>query len=263
MSSSCYGPSELIMALKGNAHLGIFICLMSVITIFVVSSSYQQIIELFPNGGGGYLVASKLLSPFFGMVSGTALMIDYVLTITVSIASGADALFSFLPPAYLPYKVYFGLFILCGLTILNMRGVKESVVSLVPIFLDFVFTHIFVILYAIFNHMFELPQDAHTATLELSKTFTSLGKFGALYLILHAFSMGAGIYTGIEAVSNGLPVLKDPKVHTAKITMRYMAISLSITVFVLFLAFHLYNVVPVDGKTITDVLFDKNDKWLE
>ena len=114
--------------------------------------------------------------------------------------------------------------ILSLLTILNMRGVKESVITLIPIFLVFVVSHLFVILYAIFTHAFELPSVATTATFELGKTFTTLGTFGALYLILHAFSMGAGTFTGIEAVSNALPVLKDPKVHTAKITMRYMAV---------------------------------------
>ena len=70
---------------------------MTAATIFIIAASYSQIIELFPTGGGGYLVASKLLSPMAGMVSGSALLIDYVLTITISVASGADALFSFLP----------------------------------------------------------------------------------------------------------------------------------------------------------------------
>ena len=94
LSSSCYGPEEAFIALGGHTHLAIFIALASGVTVFVISTSYSQIIELFPSGGGGYLVASKLLSPTAGMVSGCALLIDYVLTITISVASGADALFS-------------------------------------------------------------------------------------------------------------------------------------------------------------------------
>ena len=94
LSSSCYGPPEAFLALGHHFYLGIFVALGTAITIFVISAGYSQVIELFPYGGGGYLVASKLLSPRLGMVSGSALIIDYTLTITVSIASGADAVFS-------------------------------------------------------------------------------------------------------------------------------------------------------------------------
>ena len=143
LSSSCYGPQEAFLALQGHQYLAIFVALGSAITIFVISASYNQIIELFPAGGGGYLVASKLLSPTFGMIAGCALLIDYVLTITVSIASGADAIFSFLPPSWLPYRISFAVFIIFILVVLNLRGVKETVLPLVPIFLIFVLTSCF------------------------------------------------------------------------------------------------------------------------
>jgi len=97
LSSSCYGPSEMFLTLGNHPYLAIFVAAASAITVFVISAGYSQIVELFPTGGGGYLVASKLLSPGLGMVAGCALLIDYVLTITVSIASGADALCSMLP----------------------------------------------------------------------------------------------------------------------------------------------------------------------
>src|SRR3989344_6040909 len=97
LSSSCYGPEQAFLALQQYPSLSIFVALATAVTVFVISASYMQIIELFPSGGGGYLVASKLISPSVGMVAGCALLIDYVLTIAISIASGADALFSFLP----------------------------------------------------------------------------------------------------------------------------------------------------------------------
>src|ERR1035437_8659585 len=97
LSSSSYGPQEAWITLGGHHHLGLFVALGTVITVFVLSAGYSQIIELFPAGGGGYLVASKLLNPTWGMISGCALLIDYVLTISISIAAGADAIFSFLP----------------------------------------------------------------------------------------------------------------------------------------------------------------------
>ena len=101
LSSSCYGPEETMKALLIHPALAMFVALACVITIGVIGVSYSQIIELFPSGGGGYLVASKLLSPSAGVVSGSALLVDYVLTIALSIAAGADALFSVLPEAWL------------------------------------------------------------------------------------------------------------------------------------------------------------------
>ncbi len=102
LSSSCYGPEEAFLALGQHHYLGIFVALMSVVTILVIAASYSQIIELFPSGGGGYLVASKLLSPGLGMISGCALLVDYVLTIALSVASGADASSPSFPNRCLP-----------------------------------------------------------------------------------------------------------------------------------------------------------------
>ena len=132
LSSSCYGPQEAFNALGGNPHLSVFVALACVITIVAICASYSQIIALFPAGGGGYLVASKLLSPGAGVVSGCALLIDYVLTVTVSVASGADAMFSLLPPAWQSWKLAFAIAGVVGLTLINLRGVKESVVIWVP-----------------------------------------------------------------------------------------------------------------------------------
>src|SRR5512139_3063614 len=170
LSSSCYGPEEAFIALQGHTYLSIFIALMTAVTIFIIAASYSQIIELFPTGGGGYLVASKLLSPKAGMVSGSALLIDYVLTITISVASGADALFSFLPPAWLPYKLTFAVGGVMVLSVMNMRGVKESVLPLVPVFLTFVVTHAFIIGYALVVEAGNLDDLAVSVTADVMST---------------------------------------------------------------------------------------------
>jgi amino acid transporter len=255
LSSCCYGPQEAFLALNGHMYLSLFVAIATAVTILVISASYSQIIELFPSGGGGYLVASKLLSPRTGMVSGCALLIDYVLTITVSLASGADALFSFLPLEFQKFKLLFALLMVIVLAVLNLRGVKESVVSLMPIFLIFVITHLFVICYALFTHFYNLPDVVSRVSLDYQHTQSQLGMIGTFLLLMHAYSMGAGTYTGIEAVSNGLPILREPRVRTAKVTMRYMAISLSLTVFGLMLAYLLFNVSMKPGKTLNAVLF--------
>lgn len=256
LSSSCYGPSEVFYALSQHTYLSFIIAIATVITIFIISSSYTQIIELFPTGGGGYLVASKLLSPKIGMISGSALLIDYVLTISVSIASGTDALFSFLPIKYQSYKVLFSIFILVLLITLNIRGIKESVMTLLPIFLFFVATHLFIIIYGLIVQTPNLPIITTRTYTEIGKTYSQIGAFGLFFLIMHAYSMGAGSYTGIEAVSNGLPILREPKVLTAKKVMLLMSFSLSFFVFGLLTLYLLFNVKFVQGQTLNASLFN-------
>ena len=257
LSSSCYGPEETFKALGAHSALSVFVAFACVATIAIICASYRQIIELFPSGGGGYLVASKLLSPAAGVVSGSALLVDYVLTIAISVASGADALFSVVPAAWLPWKLSFACAGVALLTLLNMRGVKESVLLCVPVFFVFVGTHALAILFAIISHAGTLPSIVSETSSQVSAAHSQLGWLGMLALMLKAYSMGAGTYTGIEAVSNGLPILREPRAETGKRTMTYMGASLAITVFGLLLAYLLYAVQPVDGKTLNAVLFEK------
>ena len=100
LSSSAYGPAEAFMALGTHNQLALYLAIATAFTVFVISLAYNQVIELFPNGGGGYKVATKLVGPYAGLVAGSALIVDYVLTIAISAASGVDAIFSLLPAAY-------------------------------------------------------------------------------------------------------------------------------------------------------------------
>ncbi|MCJ7777199.1 MAG: APC family permease [Sedimentisphaerales bacterium] len=262
LSSSCYGPQEAFLTLANHPYLSIFVAVGTVLTIFIISASYSQIVELFPTGGGGYLVASKLLSPAAGMLSGCALLIDYVLTITVSIASGADAISSLLPLKWHSYRVGFAVAVVLIMTVLNMRGVKESVLTLVPIFLIFLITHVFIIFYAVFTNISHLPGLISSTSTDVHNTVSEVGLLGMAVLILRGYSMGAGTFTGIEAVSNGIPVLREPRVKTAKRTMIYMAASLSFTVLGLFIAYLLYGIKPEAGKTLNAILFeDVTGSW--
>ena len=256
LSSSCYGPQEAFLALRNHPYLGLFVAFGTAVTIFVISASYSQIIELFPTGGGGYLVASKLLSPNLGMISGCALLIDYVLTISVSIASGADAVFSFLPTEWYSYKLTLAVLGVALLTLLNLRGVKESVIPLVPIFVVFLLTHAFAILYTVLVHASSVPDIYRATAADVRSARMELGAVGMLILVLRSYSMGAGTFTGIEAVSNGLPVLREPKVRTAKRTMLYMALSLSLTALGLMVSYVLFDAHGERGKTLNAVLFE-------
>ena len=254
LSSSCYGPEEAFRALGSHIFLGIFVALATAVTVFVIASSYSHIIELFPTGGGGYLVASKLLSPSVGMISGCALLIDYMLTITLSVASGADAIFSFLPIEFYHFKLLFAVLGLLLLIVLNMRGVKESVIPLIPIFITFLLTHLFIILYGLIKHSGDFGALAGNISADVHNTRLELGTFGMFLLIMRAYSMGAGTYTGIEAVSNGLPILREPRVETGKKTMRYMAVSLAVVAAGLMVGYLLFGVNHQPGKTFNAVL---------
>jgi amino acid transporter len=134
LSSSCYGPEQAFLALGSHQYLAVLLALLTALTVFVISASYSQTIDEFPSGGGGYLVATKLLGRYFGLVSGCALIVDYVLTISISIASGADAIFSFLPSEWLPFRFWVTIAVVILMIGMNLRGVKESVLSLLPIF---------------------------------------------------------------------------------------------------------------------------------
>lgn len=257
VSSSCYGPSEAFLGLQGHHPLSLFLAVMTIITVLVISASYNQIIELFPSGGGGYLVASKLLSPTVGMISGSALIVDYILTITVSIAAGVDAVFSFLPLAWGEYKLAVGIGIVIILMIMNLRGVRESIVPLIPIFLLFLGTHGFAILYGIITHGAAVPDVVNASFVDFRQTAVSIGTFGAFFIVLHAYSVGSGTYTGIEAVSNGMPMLRDPKVKNGKKTTLYMAVSLCFMAGGLLLNYLLYGINPETGKTLNTTLMDK------
>lgn len=181
-------------------------------------------------------------------------LVDYALTIALSIASGADAIFSFLPYGWQVFKIWFAVAGLLGLIILNLRGAKESVVPLVPIFLLFLVTHIIVISYAFIVHFFDLHTVISHTIQDVQGTRLELGFFGMFLLVLRAYSMGAGTYTGIEAVSNGIPILREPKVKTAKKTMFYMSASLAFTAFGLMLGYLFYQVHYQPGKTLNAVL---------
>jgi len=259
LSSSCYGPEEAVRALAGHSHLGVIVALASALTIFIISASYHQIIELFPTGGGGYVVASKLLSPEIGMISGCALIVDYVLTISLSVSSGVDALFSFLPHAWLPHKLPAIVAGIVILIIMNLRGVKESVLPLVPIFLTFIGTHLFAFLYTFWAHGRDLQHAVDNTAVGIQSAVSQLGLLGTLVLIMKAYSMGAGTYTGIEAVSNGLPILREPRVRTARRTMYYMSISLAVMVLGLMLGYVLWGVQPTPdmSKTLNAIYLEQ------
>jgi amino acid transporter len=256
LSSSSYGPEEAFKALGPHTYLAVFLALATAFTVFIISYAYTRIIEHFPHGGGGYIVSTHMIGKNAGVISGAALLVDYVLTITVSLASCGDALFSFLPLAFLKYKLIFVVFLIFLLVVMNLRGVKESVTVLAPIFIVFVVTHVLLIGYGLLTHADQFGIVAQEFKGAFRQDLSTIGYIGMLAIFLRAFSMGGGTYTGIEAVSNAMQLMREPKVQTGKRAMVYLATSLAVTAGGLLLCYSLFQIKPVEGRTLNAILAD-------
>ena len=257
LSSSAYGPEEAFRALGRHTYLAVALAAVMAGTVVLISAAYRRIIEEFPTGGGGYVVASKLLGPAAGVVSGSALLVDYVLTITISIAAAGDALFSFLPAEWRAARLPVEFALILLLTTLNIRGVRESVLALVPVFLLFVVSHALLIAAGVGGHLARLPHTLETVRAGVHHGVATVGIWGLLLVFVRAYSLGGGTYTGIEAVSNGLPIMREPQVQTGKRTMIYMGTSLALTASGLLLCYLLWGIAPVSGKTMNAVLVER------
>ena len=255
ISSSNYGPEEAFRALGGHPHLGLYLALATAVTVFLIAFAYNQVIELFPTGGGGYRVASRLIGPYAGLISGAALVLDYVLTIAISIASGVDALFSLLPLGFQGWKLTTEIILIAVLVTLNLRGMKEVIGYLLPIFLGFIATHAFLIVYGILAHADGLAALVPATWSETTQLASTIGWTQVAALLLVAYAQGGGTYTGLEAVSNNVNVLAEPRVKTGKATMLYMAASLAFTASGIMLIYLLWDARPVDGQTLNAVAF--------
>jgi amino acid transporter len=257
LSSSAYGPEEAFRALGSHTYLALALAAVTALTVIVISIAYSRVIEHFPHGGGGYVVATKLLGAKAGVVSGCALLVDYVLTITISIAAAGDALFSFLPPHWAAGKLPAEAVLIGAMILLNLRGIRESVLVLTPIFVLFVITHLVLIVGGFIAHADRLPQTLSSAGAGFHDGLSTLGFAGMFLLFIHAYSLGGGTYTGIEAVSNGLTIMREPRIRTGKRTMLYMAASLAFTAGGILALYLLWNVAPEQGKTLNAVLAER------
>ena len=257
LSSSSYGPEEAFKTLGSHTYLALFLAFATAATVLIISSAYKRIIEYYPHGGGGYVVATHTLGEKAGVVSGAALLVDYILTITVSIVSCGAAIFSFFPASFQGYKIPFDICAILFLVVLNLRGVKESVSMLAPIFIVFVITHVLMIGYGILSSIPQIGPVTQQIRGDFKMGLATLGAGGMALLFMKAFSMGGGTYTGIEAVSNSMQILREPRAQTGKKTMSYMAASLAITAGGILICYLLLRVSPVQGQTLNAVLAGK------
>jgi amino acid transporter len=251
LSSVAYATEEilLVLVLAGTAVLAYSIPIGVAISILIVIvvSSYRQTVHAYPQGGGAYIVSKDNLGTLPGLIAGGALLIDYVLTVAVSVAAGVAALTSAFPGLY-DWRVWLGVLCVAGITTANLRGLRESgQLFAVPTYL-FIASFAGMLGYGFARWLLGWetpppPETAAPATQALS-----------VFLILRAFSSGCAALTGVEAVSDGVPAFRPPEAHNARIVLAWLGMIL-VTLFlgITFLAHH-YHVVPRPEETVVSQL---------
>jgi amino acid transporter len=250
LSSVAYATEEILIPLAAFSTIAVTwsipIALAIGLLLIIVTLSYRQTIEAYPGGGGAYIVAKENLGTYAGLVAGAALLIDYVLTVSVSIASGVENIASAFPHLF-PYRELLAALIIGFIMLFNLRGTKESAsVFALPTYL-FIFSLIALITVGFWKATWS---DIAQPNLLLHETLPAV----PLFLILRAFASGCSALTGIEAISNGIPLFEEPSQKNAKITLVWMScilggLFLSITALA-----HLYGVIPMAGETTVSVL---------
>src|SRR5688572_13047179 len=251
LSSVAYATEEilLVLALAGAAALSYSmpIGVAIAILIAIVITSYRQTIAAYPRGGGAYIVSKENLGVHAGLVAGASLLIDYVLTVAVSVAAGVAAITSAVSALH-PYRVWMGVLAIVFIAVVNLRGIRESgKIFAAPTYL-FVVSMLAMIVYGVAGTMLGFvtaaPYAPHAPGLE------SVG----VLLLLRAFASGCTALTGVEAVSDGLPAFKAPEAHNASLVMLWLgAISITLFLGITYLAYTI-GIIPREGETVVSQL---------
>lgn len=251
LSSVAYATEEILIVLvaAGSTALlwSIPIAATIILLLVLVILSYRQTIRAYPKGGGSYIVARENLGTYAGLVAGGSLMIDYILTVTVSISAGTAALTSAVP-GLKQFTIELCLVFIFLLMLANLRGVKESgKIFMIPTYAFIV--SIFVLIgLGLYQHAIgsdQIPQSY--PELPINEEVT-------LFFILRAFSAGCAALTGVEAISDGVLAFKEPEWKNARLTLLYLGVILGIMFIGITYLANLYHIVPVEGETLVSLL---------
>lgn len=246
LSSIAYGPEQVVLVLMtvsaGAIWWSLPIGIVVLILLASLTISYRQVIHAYPQGGGAYMVTTENLSAKAGLVAGGSLLVDYMLTVAVSVSAGADAITSALPILH-PYNLHISILLVLVLMLMNLRGLKESATSLMfPVYL-FIVSTLFLIGLGLVQII--------TGTLSYKATaFVGQPISGVtIVLLLRAFTSGSASLTGVEAISNSVPFFKKPKAHNAAATLSIMALILGLMFAGITFLNYWVGIVPVKGVT--------------
>lgn len=247
LSSIAYGPEQVVLVLisvsAGAIWWSLPIGIVVLILLASLTISYRQVIHAYPQGGGAYMVTTENLSPKAGLISGGSLLVDYMLTVAVSVSSGADAITSAIPALH-PYNLHISIILVLALMLMNLRGLRESAVSLmIPVYL-FIASTVFLIGFGLLQLL--LGNLSYHATAPIGKSISGV----SLVLLLRAFTSGSASLTGVEAISNSVPFFKTPKAENAAKTLAIMAAILGFMFAGITFLNYWIGIVPIKDVTI-------------
>jgi amino acid transporter len=257
LSSVAYAPGEVLLVLSmagvSAYRLSPWITVAIVVLMFTVVASYRQNVHAYPSGGGDYEVATTNLGPRAGLVVASALLVDYVMTVAVSISSGIENLGSAVP-FVIEHKVLCAIAVIALLTLMNLRGVRESgTIFAIPTY-AFVGGVCLMIIWGAVRALFlGTHMKAPTADLTIHTEVHGIAGFAMVFLLLRAFSSGCAALTGVEAISNGVPAFRKPKSRNAASTLALMG-GLAVVMFVGIITLALYTHVRMAENPATDLL---------
>ncbi|MBP8997739.1 MAG: APC family permease [Anaerolineaceae bacterium] len=252
LSSVAYANQEIFLALAVAGPLGLSyqfpIAIGITLLLSIVALSYAQTIRAYPNGGGSYVVAHENLGTYPGLVAGGALLLDYILTAAVSLTAGVAAIASAFPALW-QHKVWLALGLLLLITLINMRGIRESGTLLsIPVFL-FILSFGGMILFGLVRLLFEGAPAVPPGQLTVNG-----GTPLTIVLLLHAFSTGCTALTGIESISNGTPSFKPPEWLNAQKTLMIMAVLMGFFFLGSIGLTQIYQISPIGEETVLSAL---------
>ncbi len=270
ISSVAYATEACIgvLLLAGSTTMNVlpWISLAIVILLAIVALSYSHTIPAYPNGGGSYIVAKDNLGTLAGLVAAAALMVDYVLTVSVSVTSGVANLLSI--PGLgggASYLVEIDVAVIIFITIINLRGIRESgSIFAIPTYFFIVTAFLMIAVglfrdlttpHAVFGHFAHVYTQPDGTVAPLTP-FTKLGQTLGILLILRAFASGCSAMTGVEAISNGVPAFKKPEPRNARITLIWMAAILGALFAGITLLTMMFGVLPANGTTVIAQIAD-------
>nr|WP_051271577.1 APC family permease [Shimazuella kribbensis] len=251
LSSIAYGPEQILIVLATVSVIAFWYSLPIAVGVLILLAalilSYRQIIFAYPNGGGAYMVAKENLGTKFGLFAGGSLLIDYVLTVAVSVSAGTDAISSAFPALH-EYNVLIAVGLVAIITLLNLRGLTESASILAYPVYAFVGALVILIVTGIYQALMghvspSIHPEVGTPVMGIS-----------LFLILKAFSSGCSALTGVEAISNAVPAFKESAPKNAAATLSLMGIILGVLFSgIVFLAYW-YGIAPTEKETVLSQL---------
>lgn len=251
LSSVAYATEEILLVLTTVSAAAIVwslpIAFAIIGLLIILTISYEQTIHAYPSGGGAYIVAKENLGTNAGLVAGAALLIDYVLTVAVSIAAGVAAITSAFP-VLLEHRVAIALFLVACITVANLRGVRESATLFaIPTYL-FIVGILVLITTGLFKYFTGTVPPLPTAKPDVPLQGITL------FLILRAFTSGCTALTGVEAISNGVPAFRQPESRNAGLTLIWMSATLGVLFIGISFLARFFNITPVEGQTVLSLI---------